>query len=82
MDAYGVGGQSAKNFELDHLISLEIGGSPSDPRNLWPQSHGAPGFSFQKDKVENKLKAEICSHAISLAEGQHRILNWGSYKNG
>jgi len=82
MAAYGVGNQSASDFELDHLISLEIGGAPSDPRNLWPQSHGSPSFSFAKDKVENKLRAEICSHSISLQEGQYRILHWSSYRNG
>ena len=38
MDAYGVGTRSPSDFELDHLISLELGGAPSDPRNLFPRA--------------------------------------------
>jgi hypothetical protein len=26
-----------KDYEEDHLISLELGGAPRDPKNLWPQ---------------------------------------------
>jgi len=82
MAAYGFSNRSASDFELDHLISLEIGGAASDPRNLWPESHEAPSFSFQKDKVENTLHTEICDHKISLQEAQYRILHWSSYRNG
>ena len=34
MVAYGYGGQPVLDFELDHLISLELGGAPRDPANL------------------------------------------------
>ena len=56
--AYGDGGKSPSGFELDHLISLELGGAPSDPRNLWPESHKN---SFNKDGLENSLRAKVCS---------------------
>ena len=26
-------------YEEDHLISLELGGNPVDPKNLWPQPY-------------------------------------------
>ena len=71
--AYGDGGQSPSGFELDHLISLELGGAPSDPRNLWPESHKN---SFNKDGLENSLRAKVCSGSISLAKAQRRIVNW------
>ena len=34
IDAYGYAGLGLKQFELDHLIPIEIGGSPTDPRDL------------------------------------------------
>lgn len=66
-------------YEEDHLISLEIGGSPTAPTNLWPEAHFVPWSSFLKDKVENKLHAMICSGQISLAAAQREIAtNWES----
>jgi hypothetical protein len=71
--AYGDGGKSPSGFELDHLISLELGGAPSDPRNLWPESHKS---SYNKDGLENSLRAQVCAGSITLAKAQHRIVNW------
>src|SRR3954449_3169647 len=39
-------------FQEDHLISLELGGDPVDPRNLWPEPY--PRASAV-DRVENEL---------------------------
>src|SRR4051794_1537573 len=36
--AYGLTG-GLSNYQEDHLISLELGGSPTDPRNLWPEPY-------------------------------------------
>jgi hypothetical protein len=44
MAAYHVGTDTSA-FELDHLVPLELGGAPSDPRNLWPEKAG--GFSTE-----------------------------------
>jgi hypothetical protein len=74
--AYGDGGKSPSGYELDHLISLELGGAPSDPRNLWPESHKN---SFHKDGLENSLRARVCAGSISLAKAQRRIVNWPSF---
>ncbi len=73
MTAYRVGGRSSSGFELDHLISLELGGAPSDERNLWPESHKN---SFRKDGLENSLNAQVCSGSITLAKAQRRIVGW------
>ena len=35
---YGITNRKPREFEVDHLISLELGGSNSI-RNLWPQSY-------------------------------------------
>ena len=73
MTAYGFT-DSIHSHEEDHLISLELGGAPSDPANLWPEPHASPN---PKDKVENYLHAAVCAGKISLADAQHRIAtNW------
>jgi hypothetical protein len=37
---YGYTG-SLKDVEYDHLVPLELGGDPNDPRNLWIGPEGA-----------------------------------------
>ncbi|GGU67430.1 hypothetical protein GCM10010211_35890 [Streptomyces albospinus] len=64
--------------EYDHLISLQLGGDPNDPRNLWvePPSPGhkpGAGPNNPKDGVENKLKAAICSGKADLVKAQQVI---------
>ncbi len=54
-------------FQEDHLISLELGGSPTDPRNLWPEPY--PRAS-RVDRIENELNHEVCTGRLSLAAAQ------------
>jgi len=54
-------------YQEDHLISLELGGDPTDPRNLWPEPY--PRAS-DVDKIENELNAQVCSGALTLAQAQ------------
>ena len=61
---------SPSDYQEDHLISLELGGHPTDPRNLWPEPLPQ---ALKVDRVENELNDAICSGRISLAEGQRRI---------
>jgi len=68
MVEYGVGG-SPSEYQEDHLISLELGGHPTDPRNLWPEPRP---HAEEVDRVENELNRKICSGEISLAEGRRR----------
>jgi hypothetical protein len=60
---------SLSDYQEDHLISLELGGSPTDPRNLWPEPY--PRAS-DVDKIENELNAEVCSGQLTLAQAQQR----------
>jgi hypothetical protein len=69
-------GAPAANYEEDHLISLQLGGSPTDPKNLWPQPY-AGNNAHRKDVIETKLKTLICSGKITLADAQKAIAtNW------
>ncbi|HEY8108011.1 MAG TPA: hypothetical protein VIC70_04865 [Gaiellaceae bacterium] len=65
---YGETG-SLSDYQEDHLISLELGGSPTDPRNLWPEPY--PRAS-DVDKIENELNGEVCSGQLTLAQAQQR----------
>jgi hypothetical protein len=66
--AYGL--PTSTQGELDHEVSLEIGGAPSDPRNLWVEPGKIPN---PKDAVENKLNEAVCSGLITLAAAQKAI---------
>lgn len=55
--------------EIDHLISLELGGS-NDEANLWPQDGPIPNA---KDTVENRLHRQVCAGQITLAQAQQKI---------
>lgn len=78
MRAYGLGADTSA-YEFDHLISLELGGAAADIRNLWPESHEAPSFSYRKDGLENSLNAQVCDGQMTLAAAQRRIVHWVRY---
>ena len=70
---YGIAHHKPHEFEVDHLISLELGGSNS-LRNLWPESYlTQPWNAHVKDTLENRLHADVCSGALPLADAQHEI---------
>ncbi len=73
---YGISHHSPGEYEVDHLVPLELGGS-NDIANLWPEAaYPQPGF-HEKDQVENYLHDQMCSGAISLQEAQKEIAaNW------
>lgn len=61
------------HFEIDHLISLELGGS-NDLENLWAQSYTTQPYNAHvKDSLENKLHWMVCHNAISLEKAQQEI---------
>ena len=78
---YGITSHTTGQYEVDHLISLELGGS-NDIANLWPEpANPKPGF-HEKDKVENYLHDQVCSGTISLQQAQYEISHdWMSVYN-
>ena len=62
-----------RDYEEDHLISLEIGSAPRDPANLWPEPWTGPDNARQKDVRENLCHAEVCDEHIALADAQQQI---------
>lgn len=72
MRVYGVRG-SMHDYELDHLIPLELGGCPDCEANLWPQPRNVFAGAAKKDEVEDYLHHQVCSGVLSLAEAQREI---------
>jgi hypothetical protein len=65
--AYGI--PAGTRSELDHLVSLELGGN-NDVANLWPEVGVIPN---PKDSVENALHRAVCSGKAKLADAQNAI---------
>lgn len=76
--SYGYTG-SMRDAEYDHLISLQLGGDPNDPRNLWvepadPGHKKGAGVNNKKDPVETKLHTAVCGGQVTLAAAQQAIV--------
>ncbi len=74
--SYGITSHAPGQYEVDHLVSLELGGS-NEIANLWPEpASPTPGF-HQKDQVENYLHDQVCSGKMTLLAAQTAIAtNW------
>jgi len=71
---YGYSDTNLADYEEDHLIGLENGGSPTDPKNLWPQPRNTtPWNASTKDTLENTLHQMVCSGQITLTEAQQAM---------
>jgi hypothetical protein len=68
MRLYGETGPMSA-YQEDHLISLEMGGNPTDPRNLWPEPYPR---AAEMDQIENQLNSEICDGQLTLAQARQR----------
>ncbi|WP_411577170.1 hypothetical protein [Streptomyces sp. HUAS TT20] len=76
--SYGYTGRLG-DAEYDHLISLQLGGDPNDPRNLWvqppdPGHQTGGGVNNKKDPVETMLHTAVCSGKVTLAAAQRAIV--------
>jgi hypothetical protein len=71
--AYGLSAHfDGRDGEVDHLISLELGGSNARS-NLFPEAAAPRPGSHEKDRLENALHAEVCDRRISLRKAQRLI---------
>src|ERR1700680_3468546 len=79
---YGITVHVPGDYEVDHLVPLELGGSNSI-KNLWPESHRTSPWNAQvKDRLEGKLHELVCSGQLDLKTAQRAIASdWiGAYK--
>ena len=77
--AYGYSDTTPADYEEDHLIPLELGGHPTDAKNLWPEPLTGPYAATRKDGVENSLHGRVCDGLMSLVAAQTAIAtDWES----
>ena len=74
---YGMDGSQPREFEVDHLITPELGGT-DDIRNLWPEPYATTEWNAHvKDELENHLRQLVCDGKLDLPTAQRDIAtNW------
>jgi hypothetical protein len=76
---YGIPWSEHSNYEVDHIISLELGGS-NDISNLFPESYLIQYNTHVKDTFENYLHSQVCKGNISITVAQQEIsTDWLKY---
>ena len=71
--AYGITHWKRGEFEVDHLISLSLGGSNSQ-KNLWPQSYQTePWNAHTKDQLELRLLELVRAGKVDLHTAQQQM---------
>jgi hypothetical protein len=79
---YGLPLSSRDAYEVDYLITPELGGA-TDIRNLWPEPYAATDWNAHvKDALESRLHELVCQGKMPLATAQNEIAtDWiGAYK--
>jgi len=70
---YGIRGARVNAYEVDYLITPELGGANSI-RNLWPQPYMSTVWNARvKDELEDRLRELVCGGRLDLAEAQRDI---------
>jgi hypothetical protein len=74
---YGMDGSQPRAYEVDHLITPELGGT-DDIRNLWPEPYATTEWNAHvKDELENRLRQLVCDGKLDLPTAQHDMAaNW------
>jgi hypothetical protein len=74
---WGYADQNPHDYEEDHFIPVELGGSPTSPQNLWPEPIYGEWNAHEKDGLEARLRDLVCAGRLSLADAQRAITtNW------
>lgn len=72
-ESYGADLARSAEYELDYLITPELGGV-ADARNLWPQPFaGTPWNAYVKDELELHFHRMACDGGIDLAAAQREM---------
>jgi hypothetical protein len=79
--SYGIRPARVDEFEIDYLITPDLGGAASI-RNLWPQPYSARWNARVKDELEQRLHDLVCDGRLDLRTAQRDLAtDWiGAYK--
>jgi hypothetical protein len=69
---YGILTHLPYSYEVDHIVSLELGGSNSIA-NLYPEAYAGALGAHRKDVLENFLHRQVCYGRLKLATAQSLI---------
>lgn len=70
-------GHTPKQGELDHLISIEDGGAPADPKNLWWMIYDDRYGARVKDVLETHVSRAVCAGQMTLDQARAALSpNW------
>ena len=70
---YGFADRKVSDYEEDHLVAISLGGSPTSPKNLWPEPHAGRWGSLRKDRLEFFLYRRVCAGTYALAAAQRDL---------
>jgi hypothetical protein len=76
MAEYGLAPESRPEFEINHLVPLELGGS-DDLSNLWPQPRPSiePEWNAErKHELESALHVLVCSGELDIEATQKALI--------
>jgi hypothetical protein len=72
-ERYGMPNARSEDFEVDYLITPDLGGAMTI-RNLWPQPYHNTDWNARiKDQLEKRLRSLVCSGQINLATAQQEM---------
>jgi hypothetical protein len=79
--AYGIDPARRGEFEVDYLITPDLGGAES-VRNMWPQPYSTRWNARVKDELEQRLHQLVCENKLDLKTAQRDIaMDWiGAWK--
>jgi hypothetical protein len=70
-------GAKSSDYELDHLDSIEDGGDPANPQNLWTQTYNDKYGARVKDVLETKVSRMVCAGQLTLDQARAALSpNW------
>ncbi len=70
-------GHKLLDYELDHLLSIEDGGAPADPKNLWMMVYADHYGARVKDVLETKVSRMVCAGKLTLDQARAALIpNW------
>jgi hypothetical protein len=64
---------SPRDYELDHIVPLDLGGASLDLRNLMLQPWAGACYAHMKDDLERRLSIMVCAGDLTLKGAQHEI---------
>ncbi len=72
-EEYRLTGRQLQGYELDYLISPQLGGT-DDIRNLWPEPEAIAEWNMRdKDALEARLYQLVCQGTIDLSTAQRDL---------